>query len=228
MSGPPGTGREWRYERKYPQEVYSLSEVELLVREHPALFLRAHPERWVNSLYYDTPSLGGLADSINGLRDRVKVRVRWYGPMAGRVESPVLEFKRKRGRLGSKERYALAPFDFSTRTAPLPTGLTGNPVLPDDVQAALRLLVPSALTRYRRRYYLSADRRFRLTLDADLAFYRVMPESRRLARRPDAFPGTVVEVKYGAGDDEAARPVLEALPFRWSRFSKYSAAFERV
>jgi hypothetical protein len=222
----PDFEREWRYERKYPQETYSAAEVELLVRRHPALFIEVHPPRWVNSLYYDTPSLGGLADSVNGLRDRVKVRVRWYGSLKRLVESPAMEFKRKRGRLGSKDRYALAPLDFRPGIAPLPSELAGDPPLPDDVRAALRLLIPATLTRYRRLYYLSADRRFRLTLDADLAFYRVLPASRRLVRMPDTFRGTVIEVKYGAGDDEAARPVLEALPFRWSRFSKYCAAFE--
>lgn len=226
MSRPPEAEREWRYERKYPQEVYSAAEVDLFVRKHPALFLEAHPPRWVNSLYYDTPALGGLADSVNGLRDRVKMRVRWYGELNRRVKSPVIEFKRKRGRLGSKDRYSLAPLDFTTGIAPLSEALIGEPPLPEDVRAALRLLVPASLTRYRRLYYLSADRRFRLTLDADLAFYRVRPVSQRLVRLTDTFSGTVIEVKYSAGDDEAARPLLEALPFRWSRFSKYCAAFE--
>ena len=226
MTGPPDGAREWRYERKYPQETCSAAEAEVVIRTHPAHFLRAYPERWINSLYYDTPSLGGLADSVNGLRDRVKVRVRWYGGLAIPVASPVLEFKRKRGRLGSKDRYTLAPLDLSARIAPAPGELTGDPPLPDDVREALALLAPARLTRYRRRYYLSADRRFRLTLDADLSFYRVQDPSRRLVRLPGTFDGTVIEVKYGEGDDEAARPVLEKLPFRWSRFSKYSAAYD--
>jgi hypothetical protein len=222
----PDAEREWRYERKYPQEVYSAAEVNIMVRRHPALFIEAHPPRWVNSLYYDTPALGGLADSGNGPRDRGKMRVRWYGELNRRVKSPVIEFKRKRGRLGSKDRYALAPLDFTAGIAPLPEELVGDPPLSEDVRAALRLLVPTSLTRYRRLYYLSADRRFRLTLDADLAFYRVRHVSRQLLRMPDSFRGTVIEIKYGAGDDEAARPIVEALPFRWARFSKYCAAFE--
>ena len=197
-----------------------------MIRRHPAFFIEAYPPRWVNSLYYDTPGLGGLADSVNGLRDRVKMRVRWYGERARIVESPVLEFKRKRGRLGSKDRYELAPIDLTADIAPPAEALTGNPRLPDDIGAALRLLEPATLSRYRRLYYLSADRRFRLTLDTDLSFYRVRTGSRQLVRVPDTFGGTVIEVKYGAGDDEAARPVLEALPFRWSRFSKYCAAFD--
>lgn len=225
MTSSPDAGREWRYERKYPQEVYSAAEVELFIRRHPALFLEAHPPRWVNSLYFDTPSLAGLADSVDGLSDRVKVRVRWYGVLHRRIRSPVIEFKRKRGRLGSKDRYTLAPFDFRTGVVPSSTEISGNPPLPENVRAALLLLVPASLTRYRRLYYLSADRRFRLTLDADLAFYRVLPASRRLVCMPDTFRGTVLEVKYSSDDDEAARPVLEALPFRWGRYSKYCAAF---
>jgi hypothetical protein len=226
VSGPAGAEREWRYERKYPQDVLSPAEVELIIRRHPALFVVDYPERWVNSLYYDTAALGGLADSVNGLRDRVKIRVRWYGALRGPVEAPVMEFKRKRGRLGSKDRYELEPFDFSGGTVPLPGELAGRPPLPEDVQRALGLTRPASLTRYRRLYYRSADRRFRLTLDADLVLYRVLPGSRRIVRVPDTFAGTVIEVKYGAGDDEAARPVLEALPFRWSRFSKYCAAYD--
>ncbi len=216
---------EWRYERKYPQEAYTAAEVDLFIRRHPALFLEDHPERWVNSLYYDTPTLAGLAQSVDGLRDRVKVRVRWYGKLHRRVKHPVLEFKRKRGRLGSKDRYDLAPIDFRDGIAPPPGGLAGDPPLPDDVAAALRLLVPASLTRYRRLYYRSADRRFRLTLDADLALYRVQPGSGRIVRVSGTFAGTVSEMKYGADDDEDARPLLQALPFRWSRFSKYCSAF---
>jgi hypothetical protein len=225
MSRPADAEREWRYERKYPQTTYSAAEMKLVIRRHPAFFIEAYPPRWVNSLYYDTPGLGGLADSVNGLRDRVKMRVRWYGERRI-VESPILEFKRKRGRLGSKDRYELAPIDLTADVAPPAETLTGNPRLPDDIGAALRLLEPATLSRYRRLYYLSADRRFRLTLDTDLSFYRVRTGSRQLVRVPDTFDGTVIEVKYGAGDDEAARPVLEALPFRWSRFSKYCAAFD--
>jgi hypothetical protein len=222
----PDSDRDWRYERKYPQTVYTAAEVKLMVRRHPAFFVEAYPPRWVNSLYYDTPGQGGLADSVNGLRDRVKTRVRWYGALTRVVESPVLEFKRKRGRLGSKDRYELAPLDLTAGVAPPAEKLAGNRQLPDDVRAALRLLEPATLTRYHRLYYLSADRRFRLTLDTALSFYRVRTGSGRLVRVPDAFGGTVIEVKYGAGDDEAARPVLEAMPFRWSRFSKYCAAFD--
>lgn len=86
--------------------------------------------------------------------------------------------------------------------------------------------MPASRTRIAVSPTSCTDRRFRLTLDADLAFYRVLPGSRRIVRVTDAFAGTVIEVKYGEADDEAARPVLEALPFRWSRFSKYCAAFD--
>ena len=218
----PDAEREWRYERKYPQEVYSAAEVNLMVRRHPALFIEAYPERWVNSLYYDTPSLGGLADSVNGLRDRVKVRVRWYGELTRRVETPVLEFKRKRGRLGSKDRYALSPLDFGTGVAPLPEELHGRPASPRrrpggaaPADSGQPHAIPPALLSLRRPPLPPHDRHRPLLISCPARLAAALPTARHVPRDRDRG-----QIRFGRRRGRAARargaavpvvPVLEVL-----------------
>ena len=89
---------------------YTIREIEALVNLHPAIFSQIYHPRFVNNLYLDSLSLNSYFCHVNGLKDRVKVRIRWYGDLFGPVDEPVLELKIKRGSLGRKESFPLASF----------------------------------------------------------------------------------------------------------------------
>src|SRR5882672_3959960 len=99
----------YRYERKFLIEDIAPAEVEAGVRHNPALFYTEYPPRAVNNIYFDSADLRHYHRNVDGHHERVKARIRWYGPLFGQVLHPVLEIKRKQGLLGSKAAARLRP-----------------------------------------------------------------------------------------------------------------------
>ena len=100
--------------------------------------------------------------------------------------------------------------------------------LPDALSTEARAQVAVLLNRYRRSYFLSADGRFRLTVDSQLEFRPVgRLESPRLARALERDT-VVVELKYDADLDLEAERIASAFPFRVTKSSKYAAGIERL
>ena len=84
------------------------------------------------------------------------------------------------------------------------------------------------MNRYHRRYYVSRDGKFRLTLDTNMAFHRVGGLTKRLARRRVDHRNVIVELKYGVDEDVAASRVSGFFPFRVTKSSKYVQGIDRV
>lgn len=192
------------------------------VRQNAALFFEEYPARTVNNVYFDTPELRNYHQNVDGNRDRVKVRIRWYGSLFGLIRHPVLEIKRKRGLLGTKDSAPLPPFELQTRVggAQIQAWVRGSP-LPAMLRRELDPVEPVLLNRYRRHYFRSADRRLRLTVDTNLEFYHMAPHQHSVVHRVQAWPFVVVELKYDDRDHTHAAEALNGLPFRLHRMSKY-------
>jgi len=199
----------YRYERKFSVAGMPVAEVRRIVRAHPSLFFEEYAPRWVNNVYLDTPDLCSLRAHADGVQERRKVRVRWYGELLGPVASPVLEHKLKRGLVGRKLSRSVDPFELSDglRALDLARGLGES-------------LLPNLINRFRRQYYRSADRRFRVTIDSRMRFHEFSP-GLRLRRWATPEDEVVVELKYGQQHDGRARPVASAFPFRVYKSSKY-------
>ena len=218
-----------RYERKFLPAGFSITEVLALVRQHPALFREAYPERPVNNLYFDTPGLRHYFDHVNGSACREKVRLRWYGEFHGHVERPRLEFKHRQGLLGGKTTHGLPAFSVNggfNRDAL--AALWARADLSEATRLQLRGVQPVLANRYRRRYFVSADGHFRLTLDWALETY----DARAAAHAPRAVrqdePRLILELKYDAAHAAEADRVANSFPFRLTRCSKYVLGLERL
>lgn len=212
---------EYRYERKFMTELRAW-EIETVLRAHPAHFREIHAERKVNNIYLDTLDDRDYFQNVDGLSNRRKTRLRWYGETFRRIERPVLEVKIKRGYLGTKESHPLAPL----RVGP---GFEGHDLkklfdesqLDDSVRWELRDLEPRLLNCYLRKYFLSACGRFRATIDRDLAYHAVGRGRNRFVHCVRDEVHTILELKYEAAADDAADEVTSRLPFRATRSSKY-------
>jgi len=217
-----------RYERKFVATGFSLAETLALIWQHPALFRRAYPARQVNNLYLDSPGMRDYLDHVHGTAFRLKTRIRWYGREHGHIPSPVLERKLKSGHVGGKESYPLPgiTLDGAVPIETLDAAIEGA-VLPQLLRASLRHRQPVLLNRYERHYFLSADGRFRLTVDTDLLFLGVRPSTGCVTALPVGDKSPVIELKYGREHAPAAAPIANALPFRMVRFSKYVLGIER-
>ena len=217
----------YRYERKFVVEHRDAHEVALWVRQNPAMFRPAYPLRWVNNIYFESPGFQYYFDNKDGLEKRKKIRVRWYGPLFGRVERPMLEFKIKAGLVGRKESYRLPALVMGKATG-LEALASALPAaeLPLLVQRELAFVVPTLLNRYHRQYYVSADGAHRLTLDAGLEFYRCLSPTHAFVERRSAPRLIVLELKYPESAAGGAESITNAFPVRLTRMSKYVLGLE--
>jgi len=217
-------GPELRYERKFVPASFGAREADALIRLQPAASREIYRVRWVNNVHLDTPSFGHYEANVRGLADRVKCRIRWYGDLAGPVGRPTLGLKRRHGLLGTKESHPLQPFEhgegFDVRA------LLAKSDLPEALRHELGPLRPELTNRYRRRYYLSRDGAYRLTLDDELGFWPIGPAAGSYRAYVAEEPRLVLELKYGLGREDGAARIASRLPFRVTRNSKYVVGVE--
>jgi len=223
----PAAESTYRYERKFYVDGLTMPEMTAVLRHHPAMFRPLYEPRHINNIYLDSTARNFYVDNVEGVADRSKTRIRWYGDLYG-VHAATLELKIKRGFVGRKESYRLPAHEIRPGLSQVAVlGWLRQSGLPDQVRSNISSLRPALVNRYRRRYYLSADGRYRLTVDDDQQF-RGFPggDLSRVARRDRG--GVIVELKYALGDDGDADRVSNAFPFRMTRSSKYVAGLERV
>jgi len=211
-----------RYEKKFVAEGLRLAEVLAKVRHHPAIFQQAYPPRVVNNVYLDSPGRGDYYDHINGSANRTKTRVRWYGSQFGAAKSPTLERKLKRGLVRGKEAYLVPEFDINGAClrSQLRTRFD-TATFPPILQSALRHLEPALFNRYHRHYFLSQDRKFRLTVDSHLQFAHTRAIYSQSSASWVAIPTVIIELKFMPEFAEDAAFITNVLLFRLARFSKY-------
>lgn len=218
-----------RYERKFLVSLLRTRDLEHMVRMHPAMFSQAYPPRYVNNIYLDSHDLTNYWDNVCGSAHRLKARIRWYGNIFGPVAKPVLELKIKSGLTGRKESYKVQPFT-------LERGFTFGTLseafdrsnLPDELRERLRGLQPTLLNRYRRRYYLSADKLFRITLDNEMVYSGIGKTENQFAHSISDHIRTILELKYDMASDDQADSVTGLFPFRVTRSSKYVSGIDWI
>jgi hypothetical protein len=217
----------YRYERKFL--VPRPFAVEPGIRRNPACFSPIYHPRVVNNIYLDSPGLRFYFHSVDGAPDRIKVRIRWYGELLGISSRPVLEFKIKRGLLGTKESFPLKPLHLDeTFTQASLQRILRDSDLPPHAWQVVNRLEPALINRYRRSYQQSADRKYRLTLDSHLEFHRVRTGRNSFFGTVRHVPFQVVELKYDQAYAEGADGVSRALPFRMTKMSKYTHGMDSV
>jgi hypothetical protein len=221
--------REYRYERKFLVDQLDAHQVRALVRRHPGMFYEPYPPRYVNNLYLDSEDMQHYFDNVAGAADRRKVRIRWYGDLFRDIARPMLEFKIKRGLVGTKHIYPFLPFilddSFSHRSY---QDLLRRADLPAPVKAYLRDLNVVLCNRYFRWYFATRDQRFRVTIDAEMTFYQVRRAGNPFVHKHVDHRNVVVELKYGKPLDVEAQRISGFFPFSVSKNSKYVTGIERV
>ncbi|MGB0583213.1 MAG: polyphosphate polymerase domain-containing protein [Limisphaerales bacterium] len=218
----------YRYEYKYALPTELLSEFQCFLKLHPELFREIYHPRDVNSIYLETEEFKKFNEHVEGTQHREKYRIRWYGDLTGRVEKPILEVKVKHNQMNDKRRYELQPFELTEEkpwSAVEPALKTIEPgKLDREIALAQR---PVTLVRYHRRYYLSNDRKARITIDTDLQWYSAGIAGQRL-KKEGAPPHVVIELKYDHDHAVDAGRVSSLLPPRHQRHSKYLSAVRAI
>ncbi len=196
-----------RYETKLHTEDSNNLLADILLDKHPYGFREIYWKRPVNNVYWDTFDLKSYYDSVNGLPQRKKFRIRWYNKFQP-IEDPTLEIKIKSGHVGTKVK----------KKGSLEK-------LIKELEA--KNLEPTMANSYERRYFQSMDNNFRVTIDTNIRFWEIV-ESRIDLRNPKQLNGTVIEFKYGIDNAGTAEQIVGEFPLRLTRFSKYCTGLELI
>lgn len=219
-----------RYETKFSVSSLSFNEIENIIKSHPIIFQKIFSKRKVNNIYFDSSDLTSYIDNVEGERDRNKVRIRWYGELFGNCENPILEVKQKIGQLGWKDRYNLNNFklskdryfDYKKVFSPIDNDENYNAL-----KSKLQFLTPTLLNTYERVYYLSFDKKYRITLDKNIDYFSINPIINNFQTFSDEEK-TVIELKYNEEDSDGARYITKNFPFRVTKNSKYVIGIDRL
>ena len=220
MNSTDGT-QSYRYERKFVVPVHMEQCLSTILRSSSLGFREIYAERLVNNVYFDTPMFRFYNENVQGIADRKKVRIRWYGETL-KPATCRFEVKRKAGVVGTKDVYSVTVHTGSAT----PYSVASMP-LPAELQSEFMEVRPVLFNRYKRRYFLSADSRFRITMDYQLQYSHpsVLQYTGNMGT-PDVQ--AVLELKYDRGLDLEAASVAAEIPFPFSRKSKYVTGVSAV
>jgi len=214
---------KYRYERKFFITEATKKQVEYVVKRHPGGFKEIYHERVINNIYFDTLDRDNYVDNIEGAKSRTKFRIRWYGDLMGPVPKPKLEMKIKEGLLGTKRTFSLKPFVFDTQITRLQLGRTFKDAeLPADVLVQVLRQWPMLVNQYRRKYFQSADKKFRITIDDKQRFYAIRAMGNTFLSKFNDDDSVILELKYDQRYFEEAEQVSAKFPFRMTKSSKYA------
>jgi hypothetical protein len=124
--------------------------------------------------------------------------------------------------MGTKKHYKLKPF---VSRPGMDLGLfqklvEGSDMPRDEILESARYK-PVLLNHYKRRYFMTPDKRFRLTIDSELTYYFLNSSHFRFMNKEVEPEANIIELKYDSKDDADAKKISSLLPFRMTKNSKY-------
>jgi hypothetical protein len=218
---------KYRYERKFFIENTSLSSVEMIVKSNPLMFSEIYHSRYINNIYCDTPGLTNYYDNVNGNLNRHKIRIRWYNKLLSKKINSKLEIKVKKGDLGEKLSYEINDFLIykNQKISDIQKFIMQTKI---GDQYSINNTAPTLINRYKRKYFLSFNKKFRVTIDNDLSFYSINKEYLSMIKKYHDGTSVILELKYLADQDDYAREVTNRFPFRITKSSKYVIGMDNI
>lgn len=202
-----------RHERKFRIEGISAASVRQTVRLLPWGLRTLFPDRRIHNIYFDTPDLAAFHENMAGVGERRKYRIRWYGEADWPEGDVMLEIKERMMDQGMKRSIPIV----AGGRGDLPFLMTQLFSLPG-IPGALR---PVLANSYLRSYFGAFNGAVRISLDTALAYRSMISPT---LRAEDS--AIILEVKYDMEREDDILPVLQGLPFRISRNSKYAKGVE--
>ncbi len=217
-----------RYENKFTINSFFKEELIYFIKNHPFGFYKHYKNRNIQNIYLDTLNFDFFLQNINGDSERKKVRIRWYGDFYN-ASNPKLEIKYKAGMTGDKKYFDLGNFTISPLSINKNiANIFQNSNIPHDKKSEYSSLIPTCINSYKRKYYISKNNKFRLTLDYDIRYY--YPKS-GLNINKEFFlseNSVVMELKYDVKDILLTNSFSNFFPMIITRNSKYVNAIKRL
>ena len=212
----------YRFEKKFIIPFRLTYSIEEVLKSNSALMRKIFYPRFINNIYFDNSRFQFFFENMDGVSERMKTRIRWYGNLKGKIKKPVLEFKQKHGLTGSKTSIALPSFDLKDiYCQSFLYSLFKKSNLDMRKKDLMLSLKPTLINRYQRKYFLSFDQKFRVTLDHHLKYYPVSsPEQLSSCGLKDSL-SMIMELKYSPIYQLESNNITQEFPFRVIKNSKY-------
>jgi len=217
-----GDSESNRFERKFIIPERLTHSIEEVIKSNSALMRKIFYPRFVNNIYFDDQSFRFYFENIDGVCERMKMRIRWYGNLKDRIKKPVLELKQKHGLTGTKSFFRMPSFNLSDIYQPgFLSSLFQKTNLDMRKKNLILSLKPTLINRYQRKYFLSLDQKFRLTIDDHLEYFPVSsPEQLSSVGLKDSL-SMIMELKYSPIYQLESANITQEFPFRVIKNSKY-------
>jgi VTC domain. len=96
-----------------------------------------------------------------------------------------------------------------------------NSNVPEIIFQQLKFLRSYFLNSYKRKYYLSADKKFRITIDKKIKHYEFLRKNNLDLKNFVNDYNIIMELKYDNQNDFLANKITNFFPFRLTKSSKY-------
>ena len=205
-----------RYERKWVFNSIDHNQLFILLNRSNFLFTNQFSDRQVNSIYFDDENHTSIKQNIDGISEKKKYRLRWYGDFKI-ITNPTFEIKSKKG------------FEVSKKNFDLPEMSNLNLLDYNDVEKIELLinnnfnfknkLFPILTTHYLRSYFISSNKLVRSTVDRNLK--SLLLYKNRNLNIVKEYEDIILEFKYDLNLDEYVRSNLGNISSRLSKNSKF-------
>ena len=216
-----------RYERKFevPLGHCTIISTFLLSQGFKEIFKK----REVNSIYYDDYDFSNYQNSENGIKDRTKIRARYYD--SGK-DGFNLEYKLKNDNLNWKIFKTNNPNEFGNL---FPLYIAGEETLFKEIKlpsSINTIFKPKVLVSYLRKYFLSRDQNLRITIDFEIKFFSSKYTDKRIDIGIERTHfKDVLELKYQesiGSNSDFIDLLCQEFNFDLSRSSKYCYAINSI
>ncbi len=212
-----------RFERKWVfRSKNYLSLINSLLRSD-LFFTNQYPNRKVNSIYFDDLNFSSIRENLDGVSNKKKIRVRWYGKKNILIK-PQLEIKSKKGAETTKKNYSMNELNNLKFT-----DYTNLEKINDlvNLKVKSKKIIKSLLsTHYEREYFVSNDSKIRATVDYNLqSIYLNNLSQLNIIKNFNKV--CILELKYSIKLDKFVRQKLKNITLRLTKNSKFvNSAFE--
>lgn len=212
---------EYRFEKKFIIPFPYQDFIYEIISNSPSRFVEIFEERVINNIYMDTLNFDIFKENIDGLSNRNKLRIRWYGKKYGTLKATI-EIKTKKGKVGKKTCFKIDNFCFNAKSnfTDIQNEILKNKI-PHSLKEDFFKSYPTLFNRYSRRYFLSHDNKIRITVDFRIKNYKISNSPNNHILFPYSIPPMIMEVKYSSKEDIGKNIISSNLPFRSSKYSKY-------
>ncbi len=218
-----------RYELKFVAYEHNYHSIINWIKLHELNFYKAFNSRIINNIYFDNESYNSFKSNVYGDSSRIKFRYRWYGNLTN-TNRGCFEIKFKRNLYGWKNRVDMDGLDLEK----LANWKKICELILDKLPKKEKILFqfnskPKIINQYHRDYFVSNDKKLRITVDKNHSIYDQRYFSYpNLKKKTLAQRIMVMEFKFERKDRYRIEKLMNYIPIRSSRNSKYVNSIRAV